>query len=191
VRSRALPGLAGAFLSVLLGAAGRAHAAEDLLVEAQRQGDSVEVRAQATVAAAPRLVWAVLTDYEALPRFIPGITRSTVREKQGGRVVLEQSGEARFFIFSFPIDVRLEVTESPPDWIASHSIAGNLRRMTGRYDVAADVARGTCTLHYRGLLEPAFALPPIVGVAAMRSLIEEQFTAMVAEIERRAAAGAK
>jgi len=183
-------GVTGALLPVLLWIA-PAAAAEDVLVEAHRQGESVEVRARATVAASPRLVWEVLTDYEALPRFIPGLAKSSVREKQGARVLVEQSGEARYFIFSFPIDVRLEVVESPPDSIASRAVSGNLRRMSGRYDIVVDAARGTCSLRYEGALEPNFPLPPIVGIAAMRSMIEEQFSAMVSEIERRAAAAAR
>ena len=147
----------------------------------------MEVRAQATLAATPRLVWDVLTDYEALPRFIPGLSKSVVRERSPGRVLLEQAGDARFLVFSFPIDVRLEVTENAPHWISSRAVAGNLHRMTGRYDVVPGTKGDGCTLLYRGLLEPDFPLPPIVGLAAMRSMVEEQFAAMVAEIERRAA----
>jgi len=41
---------------------------------------------------------------------------------------------------------------------------------------------------YTGELEPAFGLPPIIGSLAVRTMVEEQFGAMVAEIERRAAA---
>ncbi len=187
MQSRALVGLAGALLVWVLQRP--AAAAEDLVVEVERQGEnSIEVKARATVAAAPALVWQVLTDYDGLARFIPGMGRSSVREKQGNRVIVDQSGEARFLVFAFPIEVRLEVTESPPDWIESHAVSGNLRRMNGRYDVRPELGRGGSSLQYRGALEPDFSLPPIIGVAALRGMIEAQFTAMVAEIERRAAA---
>jgi ribosome-associated toxin RatA of RatAB toxin-antitoxin module len=165
-----------------------AHAAEDVVVEAERQGDSVEVRARATVAATPALVWEVLTDYDRLAQFIPGILKSAVRQRAGNRVVVEQSGEARFLVFSFPIEVRLEVTEGPPDWIVSRAVGGNLRRMSGRYDIMSDAGQKICSLRYQGAIEPSFDLPPLIGVAAMRGMVEEQFTAMVTEIERRAAA---
>ena len=42
-------------------------------------------------------------------------------------------------------------------------------------------------LNYAGELEPDFALPPVMGTLAVRSMVEEQFGAMMAEIERRAA----
>lgn len=185
MRSR---GILAAVLLVAVHALQAARAAEDLVVEAQRQGDSVELRARAMVAAPPSLAWEVLTDYEGLPRFIPGISKSIVRSRQEGRVVVDQAGEARFLVFAFPLDVRLEVTEAPPGSVASRAVAGNLRRMIGRYEIQSDSAGKSTHLRYDGLIEPDFDLPPLIGVAAMRSMVQEQFTAMVAEIERRAAA---
>jgi ribosome-associated toxin RatA of RatAB toxin-antitoxin module len=178
-------------LAIALFAAAHAapgSAAEELVIEAERRGESIEVRAHALIAAPPALVWQVLTDYERLPGFIPGIAKSVVRERQGSQLVLEQTGEARFLVFSFPIDVRYEVIESPPDWVSSRAVAGNLRRMNGRYDLQPSPVQGSMVLRYRGEIEPNFELPPIVGVVALRHMVEQQFSAMVAEIERRAAA---
>jgi ribosome-associated toxin RatA of RatAB toxin-antitoxin module len=162
-----------------------AFAAEDLSVEAVRDGEAVRVQAHALIAAPMAVVWRVLTDYEQLPHFIPGIAKSVVRDRSGNHLFLEQSGEARFFIFSFPIEVTLEVTESPPRSVASRAVGGNVRRMTGRYELIDESARRVL-LRYTGLIEPDFPLPPLLGVVALRSTVEEQFTAMVAEIERRA-----
>jgi ribosome-associated toxin RatA of RatAB toxin-antitoxin module len=178
-------------LAFLLAASPAARAAEELSVQAERQGDGVEVRARAVVFAPLHLVWEVLTDYERLPAFIPGITRSVVLSRQGNRVLVEQAGEARFLVFTFPIETRLEVSESARQHVTSRAVSGNLRRMQGRYEIAVDERRKACILSYRGAIEPDFELPPLIGVAAMRAMVEEQFTAMVAEIERRAAAGAR
>ena len=164
-----------------------AGGAEDVVVEAHRQGERVSVRAHAVLFAPAPIAWRVLTDYERLPAFIPGLSKSSVRSREGNQLLVEQSGEARFFIFSFPIEVRLEVIESPPHAVSSRTLGGNLRRMDGRYELVPDAARGTVVLRYSGEIEPDFALPPIIGLAALRHMVEEQFTAMVAEIERRAA----
>lgn len=96
------------------------------------------------------------------------------------------SSRARFLFFSYPIEVRLEVVESPMDSIRSQRVAGNLKRMTGRYELLG--APQGIELRYAGELEPGFALPPFFGPLAVRSMVEAQFAAMVAEIERRAAA---
>lgn len=178
-----------AIACALLAAAGAAWSAEDLQVQAERRDEGVEVRARAFVSVPAAIAWQVLTDYERLPQFIPGIARSVVRDRRGSRLRLEQAGEARFLIFSFPIEVQLEVTESPPDWVVSRSVGGNVRRMIGRYELLPDAARGGVLLLYSGTIEPDFDLPPLVGTAALRGMAEEQFRAMVAEIERLGAAG--
>jgi len=180
-----IPSLAVAFFAAAHAAPG--SAAQDVEIEAQRQGESVEIKAHALLAAPAALVWEVLTDYERLPGFIPGIAKSVVRERQGNMLLIEQTGAARFLFFSFPIEVRYQVTERPPQWVESRSVGGNLKRMNGRYDLEPGAEPLTIRLRYHGLIEPDFQLPPFVGVAALRSMAEEQFTAMVAEIERRAA----
>ena len=177
-------------LAVLLLAAapaGPASAARDVEIEAHREGASVEIKAHAELAAPAAVAWQVLTDYERLPAFIPGIAKSVVRERHGAVLVVEQSGAARFLVFSFPIEVRYEVTERPQQSVESRAVGGNLRRMNGRYELEPGVEPLTVRLRYHGLIEPDFHLPPLVGVAALRSMAEEQFAAMVAEIERRAA----
>jgi len=164
------------------------HAAEDVLFDVQRSGARIDVRASALVSAPIAIVWSTLTDYERLPQFIPGMSSSVVAARQGNRLVVDQVGEARFLFFALPIDVRLEVTQSPPDWVASRAVRGNVRRMTGHYDLHADPARGTVLVRYYGDIEPDFDLPPLVGLAALRSTVEAQFNALLEEIERRAAA---
>ena len=164
-----MPCLIGALLCVtLLAASPSAAAAEDLVVEAERQGERVSLRARARVVARAALVWQVLTDYERLPSFIPGIKRSHVRARDAQRLFVEQSGEARFLLFTLPIEVRLEVVESPPHSVASRAVGGNLRRMDGCYELQPDEARGTVLLRYAGEIEPDFALPPLVGLYALR-----------------------
>ena len=162
-----------------------AGAADDLSVDVDRHGRSFSVRAEATLAAPVATVWEVLTDYDHLARFIPGMSSSAVRLRAGSRVLVEQKGEARFLVFSYPIEVRLEILESPHDSISSRGVGGNVKRMSGRYDLQS--ASGGLRLRYAGEFEPDFELPPVIGTLAVRSMVEEQFAAMVAEIERRAA----
>jgi carbon monoxide dehydrogenase subunit G len=176
---RTLPKL---IVAVLVLHAAVAGAADDLSVDVRRNGRSFAVRAVATVAAA--VVWEVLTDYDNLARFIPGLSSSAVQSRVTNRVLVEQKGEARFLVFSYPIEVRLEVLESPSDSITSREVGGNLKRMTGRYDLES--GNGGIVLRYSGELEPDFELPPVIGTLAVRTMVEEQFAAMVGEIERRA-----
>ena len=174
-------------LVFVMAAAQPAQAQADYSFEALRRGDAIEVRAHALLDAPAQLVWQVISDYERLPQFVPGISRSVVLARQGNHVAVEQSGEARFGIFAIPIEVRYDVLEGAPDWIASHAVGGNLRRMSGRYEIHPDGERGGVVLHYFGTIEPDFPLLPLIGVAVLRAYAEEQFAAMAREIRRRAA----
>jgi len=176
---------AAAFISIALLAQGAA-AHEDASVETRRVGDAVEVSVSATLRAPPAVVWATLTDYNHLPKFIPGMLRSRLLEYRGRAAIVEQLGEARFLFLSFPIDVTLASVEYPPHAIDVHVLKGNLRKLDGGYriDPRAD---GTLKLRWRGLIEPDEPLPPLIGEFVMRLNVESQFFGMVSEIERRAA----
>lgn len=171
-----------AFLCV----AGAAGAAEDVAVEAARRDGAIEVRAHARVEATFDIVWGTLTDYERLPAFIPGMKSSRVVARNGNAATVEQVGEARFLFFSFPIEVTVLSTARPPEAIDVRALKGSFRRLDGGYRLRP-LPGGVIELAWVGLLEPDFALPPLLGEVLMRSTIEDQFLGMVREIERREA----
>jgi ribosome-associated toxin RatA of RatAB toxin-antitoxin module len=162
-----------------------ALAASDVEVEATRNGELIEVRARATIQAALVVVWSTLTDYEHLPEFIPGLKKSRVISRVGATTIVEQSGEARFLFMSIPVEITLESIERPPN-IDVRRIAGTVRYLQGRYETEVS---GTdplqVQLRWRGAIAPEADLPPLIGEALMRLSIEQQFIAMVNEIERR------
>ena len=163
-----------------------AGAAEELSVEATRRGPAVEIRAHAVIEASYAVVWSTLTDYNRLAEFIPGMKKSRIVEQSGNAVTVEQLGEARFLFFSFPIDVTVVSTARPPDALDIRVLKGNLKRLDGGYRIE-QVAPGRIVLRWNGLIEPDAILPPLLGEAVMRSNIEDQFTGMVREIEKREA----
>ncbi len=171
----------------LLAFAPLALAASDLDVEATRNGELIEVRARATVQAPLAVVWSTLTDYEHLPEFIPGLKKSRVISRVGATTIVEQSGEARFLFMSIPVEITLESTERPPN-IDVRRIAGTVRYLQGRYETeVSGTDRSQVHLRWLGAIAPEAELPPLIGELLMRLLIEQQFIAMVNEIERREA----
>lgn len=167
--------------------AGAAYAAEDLAVEATRKGEFIEVRAHATIDASVAVIWTTLTDYDRLPEFIPGLRKSKVIGRRGTTVIVEQSGEARFLMFTFPIDATLEAVERPPFSIQVRALSGNLRHFEGGYQVEPEPNGGKIVLRWVGTIIPEVSLPPLIGEVIMRMRIEDQFIGMVREIERREA----
>lgn len=154
-------------------------------METTRRGAAVEVRAYALVKAMHATVWGTLTDYDRLAEFVPGMRSSRIVARRNGALVVEQRGETRFLVFTYPVNVTLLATARPPDAIEVHLLDGNLKRLDGTYRLEP-TGPGRIGLRWTGLVEPD-ALPPLLGELVMRATIEAQFTGMVREIERREA----
>jgi ribosome-associated toxin RatA of RatAB toxin-antitoxin module len=166
---------------LLLGLPAMGQGAE-IAVQVVRHGDSFEVEATADIDAAVGDAWKVLTDYDRLSEFIPGMLESRVVSRDGGSVVVDQRGETSVLFFTYPIRVRLAIEEQPFDRIVSTAISGNFKDLTGTYALQA---RGDgLTLRYEGKFTPDFAYPPLLGTLIVRSTVEKRFGAMVQEIEK-------
>ena len=78
-------------------------------VREQRGVYSVAARFQ--VPQAQALALAVLTDYEHISQFMPGVDTSIVLERAAGRVVVEQEAVSHLTMFSKRVHLVLEITE--------------------------------------------------------------------------------
>jgi len=154
-------------------------------VWARREGDAVVLEAQAQVKAQARLAWEVVTGYDHYAEFVPGLDSSHVLMRVGDTAIVEQRGRLGLFPFHFPLQVRLMVTETPFERVNSYAISGNVKEMTGTYEL---IPEGTMLRFlYSGRVVPASQLPPFIGVAAVRHAVEAQFTALIREVQRREA----
>jgi carbon monoxide dehydrogenase subunit G len=154
----------------------------EISVQTTRHDDSFEVEATAEIEADMADAWKVLTDYDRLAEFIPGMKESRVVSRDGSNVVVDQRGEASLLFFTLPMHVRLAIEEYPYDRIVSSAISGNFKEMHGVYHLeAGDIG---LRLHYEGKFTPDFGVPPLIGTMLVRSTVERQFSAMVREIEK-------
>ena len=157
------------------GAAVAVHTAQD--------GDALLIEATIDVGADLRQAWRVLTDYDRLAEFMPGMRTSRVIAREAGTAVVDQTGGMSVLFFEVALDVRLRVEEEPYHRISSRAIGGNLREFTAVYSLEG--GPGLSWLVYRGRLVPDFFVPPLVGVVALRASFEKQFGALADEIMRR------
>jgi hypothetical protein len=173
--------MARSFLLPLLVLLAPAQAAE-VTVHVTRSGGAFQVDASAEFDGTVARTWRVLTDYGRIAEFVPDVQTSRVLSRDGNRAIVEQKGEARLLFFSFPIDVRLAVTEYPYERVVSRAVSGNFREMRGAYSLEA--GEGRILLRYTGHMVPDFFVPPLIGTLALRHNVEATFRAMVDEIER-------
>jgi ribosome-associated toxin RatA of RatAB toxin-antitoxin module len=177
--------LGAALLLAALCASAAAAAAEGFQVLAKPQDGAVFVDARATVHAPHALIWGTLTDYDHLAEFIPGMRSSRTTERRGPTAIVEQKGEAGFFVFSYGIDVVVASTEQYPHAIEIAVLSGNLKRLDGRYKVEPGEHEGSWVVRWEGLIEPALRLPRFLELRLIRSSLADQFRGMIDEIERR------
>ena len=179
-----------------------------LQLEVERDGDRFRVTARADLTADARVAWDTLTDYARLPEFVPGVTSTRVLSRtpaEGGeRLSIEYVGSFRLLFLSVPTYVWLDVRHQPFTDVLARSMpaprpdapAATLKSFDGRYSLAV-IGRGAggasrVRFDYRAQFELAEPLPPVIGPLlgtwAVRSVLREQFAAMVGEIERRSRA---
>ncbi len=178
----------GAFLIIACAAAAallppQPAAAQEVSVETVREGEFIKVSATAQMQVDRRTAWDVLSDYDHLAEFIPDMLSSRIVLRNADGVLVEQKGEIGFLFFRQPLEVTLAVFEQPPRRIVARGVAGNVREMEARYELQS--SQDGVKLSYFGRFIPEFFLPPIVGMAIVRSSMERKFRAMVDEILRR------
>jgi ribosome-associated toxin RatA of RatAB toxin-antitoxin module len=177
--------LAGVALCALLTVP--AAAADPVRVTARRDGAAVIVEAQARLRAPLHLIWEVLTGYDRYAEFVPDLQSSRVLSRDRDTALVEQRGTAGFFLFRFPLEVQLVVTEVPFERVTCEAVAGNFKELSGVYELFPEAGPDGdfVRFSYRGRLVPAFRLPPLIGLPALRASVERQFGALVREVERR------
>ena len=173
-------------------------------VQVQRNGRRFDAQAVLDLAADASTVWATITDYAALPRFMPGIRACRVIERrglppaqQGGeQLVVQQEGEFRFLLFAQNMKVTLTIEHQPLRVAHAKATAFDLGLLKGsaieifegRYEIApagSPRRSGRVQLHYSAVIGLHLPPPPVIGSVAVRQNLEAQLRAVAAEVARR------
>lgn len=153
-------------------------------VRVVRAADGViQVDAHFLVPQAPEDVFAVLTDYDGIPRFLPDIRRSVVRTRDGRRTVVEQEAVSGVLMFSKTVHLLLEVDETAGALVFRDTCGRSFVVYRGAWRVARS---GDATLvGYQLRAKPAFAVPEFLLVRLFRRDSRETIERITREIERR------
>lgn len=150
-------------------------------VAVQEAGGVYSVKAEFQVPQAPPAVQAVLTDYERIPQFMPGVETSVVVERAAGRVVVEQQGVSRLMMFSKRVHLVLEITEAP-GLLRFHDRCG---RSFATYDGAwrlSPAGHGT-DIVYELTARPSFGVPESI----LKRLLRRDSVRMIESLRREIA----
>jgi hypothetical protein len=174
---------------------------DGVTVEVRRSGRRFEAEAVLDLATDLKTAWDTITDYDALPRFMPGIRACRVVERQAGaggseRLRVEQRGEFRFLLFAQAMTVHLDVEHQPQRLAVAKATRfdlgwlsrGAIEVFEGRYDLtpkSGKRAPARVQVRYQALIGLRLPPPPPVGSLAVRQNLAAQLNALAQEISRR------
>jgi carbon monoxide dehydrogenase subunit G len=137
------------------------------------EGGSYTVSAQFSVAAPAATVRAVLTDYEQIPRFMPGIRTSRVLDRGDGRARIEQEAVSKFMMFSKRVHLVLDIAEESDVVRFRDRCEKSFTSYEGAWTIADRGAR--TEVQYELTATPAFDVPGFV----LRRLLDRDARAMI------------
>ena len=158
-------------------------AAAEVTVKVERQENAFQVEANLLVAVEKGIAWQVLTDYDNLASFVPGMRSSRIVSAPGEPLLLEQKGESGFLLFRVPIEVVSRVEEAPLNAIRFQSVSGTLKNQRGEW--ALEQHDHATRVSYRTNITPGFALPPLIGPAVVGRDVRIMFESVAREMLRR------
>jgi len=171
-------------LLLSFGRPGLAASSEDVVVRIERAGDEFIAEGSFHVAVPQEVAWAVLTDYEGMPRFIDDMTESRVLERDAQWLRVVQRGVTRIGPLSFDYDVEREIALEPMRAVHSRALRGNVKKLDMHTFVEPENA-GT-RIRFRAVMVPDFWVPPLVGPRLIRIRFERQFENLLKEMRARA-----
>ena len=150
-----------------------------------RDADTIHIDAKLRVDVHHHIAWQVLTDYDNLARFVPGLTSSRIVSEPGAPLQLKQTGQSGFLWLTLPIEVVVRIEEIPLEAIRFTAVSGTLKSKSGEWRIEAQ--GNTTLLIYRASIVPGFWIPPVIGTAMMGQDVRGKLVGVANEMTRRAA----
>jgi carbon monoxide dehydrogenase subunit G len=140
------------------------------------------VVAQFVVEQPPAAVMAVLTNYERIPRFMPGVRTSVVRERGAGWAVLEQEAQSSVMLFSKRVHLVLEIEERADALFFKDRCHQSFARYAGAWRLVAQ--QGHTAVTYELTAIPSFKVPGFL----LSRLLRRDSGQMIAALQKEIAA---
>lgn len=143
----------------------------------------VNIHATAIVEADAQTLWSTLTDYNELPKFVPGMTLSRVVSAPGASPKLvEQKRDGGVLSLVLPDHVVMAMDEQPFGRIGFRSVSGWTAKMSGEWLITGE---GPLRLTYRNRIVPVLPPPPLITERYVEDEVRMRMDALVREAERR------
>jgi hypothetical protein len=149
------------------------------------------VAVKVRIEAPPRLVYATITDYAALPKLTPSIRSARVLQVTGpGRHRIETVTRACILIFCKDVRQVQDVAQLDAFNLEAVTLPGGSDLKSGLAHWRLEPAGEATLMHFSQRFEPDFWVPAVIGPWMIRRLLLGEVRATTAHIEREHAGGA-
>ena len=156
---------------------------DDIRVSVTRDGDVVRARAQFAVPITAPQAFAVLTDYDRMRDFLPGVMESKVIERSPARLVVSQRARMKVGFVSIPFDSVRQVDLDPPHKLVSRALSGTVSK--AQVTTTLQESQGRTLVAYDSEATLSSWMPAGLGASLIQAHIHEQLIHMRAEMLRR------
>jgi ribosome-associated toxin RatA of RatAB toxin-antitoxin module len=158
-------------------------------VTVREQDGIYHVAATFSVAQSAPVVFAVLTGYEEIPRYMPDVRSSRVIERSDGRAVVEQEAVARVMMFSKRVHLLLDVREEPRVIRFRDRCGRSFDHYEGAWTLTAAAGAGRVDVRYELAAKPSFDVPEFLIKRLLKRDAQEMIRRLRGEMARVAPAG--
>jgi len=156
---------------------------DDITVRVQKAGTEVIVDVDCPVRAPLPVAWAVMTDYEHMPRFITNIESSSVVKNDDTHLTVTQKGRVSRGPFTYAFETIRDVELVPFSEIRSKLVGGDMK--ASNFATRFVDAGGVVHVINSGRYTPTMWVPPLLGPSLIEAETRKQFGEFRAEIIRR------
>jgi ribosome-associated toxin RatA of RatAB toxin-antitoxin module len=158
-----------------------------------QQGNTLDVQGSIVIPMPVCEAYAMLTDYERLPRFIPGMEEDRAERMPDGTVRIYQRGRIQVMAFTVQVATVLEMQETPNRRITFRQLEGDLQAYSGEWRFT-EVPDGT-EVSYEAHMAFKLWVPMQFARTALEREVRDKFIAIgkeaaVRQSQTRLACGA-
>jgi ribosome-associated toxin RatA of RatAB toxin-antitoxin module len=140
------------------------------------------VEGQIYIAAPPKKVWEVITDYNNHKNFVPNVTDSGIISDNGNEKVMFEKGKSRMFIFQKEVYIKMKVRAENFSRLSFQQITGDFKVYQGEW-ILVDYPEGAGTfLTYKAEVKPDFFAPQF----AVRNVQQHDCPLMMLAMKKQA-----
>lgn len=155
------------------------------VVAVEREDPLFKVHASVILPLTTCNAYRLLTDYESLTSYIPGMLQIRYKRISPTRVDIWQQGEVEVLFFRVKLAASLEMEESPERRIVFNQTGGDLKSYSGEWSLLR-TQEGT-KVSYEALitLKPEYFIPAFLAQSVLEKEVRKRFEALAKEASKR------